>query len=491
MEEQQDYPACNTRNSNKTGKGNRNKEGQPLSQSTPQKSLKSKSTARTPKKPKTPKAVKTPKKVKKLSEASEGSKDIRRFLVGNNYDAFHEHDKIVSDSESYKLKGVTGLCDPLHGRLLSGGSPKSLSVSTTSFHSAVGSEEKLNNLIYEDACVEDTFKGANSTVELESTINWSCLEQETGSVNKLNDMQNTQSESIVQSTPSPRRQQDNVNIDESLTPQKTTHSREMQTQQTTMGENEITTATPAEQTTVLKNAGMNADMKENKNPSIPNDTMRSEGGSKLNTISMENVLNKEVKDMFAELMQQINSMQTSLHADITEIKKVQTGNVTDIKTLQDQQRTCEAQAKVQRKELQFCNKKVEQLADVVSYQNHVIKELREKIDALEMDKVQGNLFFKGITEKKDENCVQVVKSCLKNQVELAMDIPIKNAFRVGKSKNRPIKAILVNASDKFKIFAHTKNLQGKKNEHKKPYRVEEQLPAKQGAAKNKMRHIMW
>ena len=121
----------------------------------------------------------------------------------------------------------------------------------------------------------------------------------------------------------------------------------------------------------------------------------------------------------------------------------------------------------------------------------MIKELREKIDALEMDKVQGNLFFKGITEKKDENCVQVIKSFLKNQVELAMDIPIKNAFRIGKSKNRPIKAILVNASDKFKIFAHTKNLQGKKNEHKKPYRVEEQLPVKQGAAKNKMRHIMW
>ena len=233
----------------------------------------------------------------------------------------------------------------------------------------MGSEEELNNLIHEDACVEDTFKGANSTVELESTINWSCLEQETGSVNKLNDMQNTQCEPIVQSTPSPRRQQDNVNIDESLTPQETIHSREMQTQQTTMGENEITTATPAEQTTVLKNAGMNADMKEpssNKNPSAPNNTMRSEGDSKLNTISMENVSNKEVKDMFAELMQQINSMQTSLHVDITEIKKVQTGNVTDIKTLQDQQRTCEAQVKVQRKELQFCNKKVEQLADVVS-----------------------------------------------------------------------------------------------------------------------------
>ena len=110
---------------------------------------------------------------------------------------------------------------------------------------------------------------------------------------------------------------------------------------------------------------------------------------------------------------------------------------------------------------------------------------------MEMERFKPNLFIKGIVESKDEDVVAEVKSFFKNQLLIAEDIPIKHANRTGKGKVRSIFVALENSRDKAQIYGNITNLQDKKNELDKYYRVEDQLPARQCATQSKHRHAMW
>ena len=130
-------------------------------------------------------------------------------------------------------------------------------------------------------------------------------------------------------------------------------------------------------------------------------------------------------------------------------------------------------------------------ADAIIYQAQVIRELTDKVGHLEKDWLRPDLIIHGIVEEKGEKCQSVVSHFFKNTMEIDAEIKIKTAHRIGKSKNRPMKVILKNSTDKAKIFANAGNLQEKKNIYKKSFKVEDQLPAKFAEKNKKNRNIVW
>ena len=135
--------------------------------------------------------------------------------------------------------------------------------------------------------------------------------------------------------------------------------------------------------------------------------------------------------------------------------------------------------------------RISQLIDVQSRQQHVIQELKNKVDALERDRIWPNLIISGIRETEEENSMTVVKNFFKEILGLVHDIHMKKAFRIGKGKNRAIKVILSNPGDKGLIYANVKKLQGKKGVNEKPYRIEDQLLPAEREERKRVREFKW
>ena len=125
------------------------------------------------------------------------------------------------------------------------------------------------------------------------------------------------------------------------------------------------------------------------------------------------------------------------------------------------------------------------------FQRHLIQELTDKVDRLEMQRLSTNMFFKGIEEEENEVCTITLKNFLKNKLKIETNVQLQDAFRIGKAKPHTILAKLANVKDKGKIFAHVHNLQEVKNKDGKRYKIDAQLPPRHSAAKQKQRHIMW
>ena len=70
-------------------------------------------------------------------------------------------------------------------------------------------------------------------------------------------------------------------------------------------------------------------------------------------------------------------------------------------------------------------------------------------------------------------------------------IEIRKTHRLGNGKQRPVKVVLANASDKGTIYTNAKNLQGKTNKFNKGYRLEDELPPSMRQARKKARDFAW
>ena len=198
-----------------------------------------------------------------------------------------------------------------------------------------------------------------------------------------------------------------------------------------------------------------------------------------------------VTEMFQQLMSKINTVQTSLSSEIRELRSDK--EVKEAKMVKIEEEQVEINRKVDsiRGQNGYMDIKMEKISQAMVRQNHIIKELQDKIELIEKGKLRPKLVVHGLVEKKGENCVQVVKSFLQSTMEITKAIEIRRAFRLGKGKYRPMQFVLNDEDDKGLIYSNAKKLQEKTNELKKSYRLEDVLPAKQTAAQRKQRNMAW
>ena len=76
-------------------------------------------------------------------------------------------------------------------------------------------------------------------------------------------------------------------------------------------------------------------------------------------------------------------------------------------------------------------------------------------------------------------------------MNLAHDIKIRKAYRLGGGKQRPVLIALSNASDKATIYSNVRNLQDKKGTDDKYYRIEDQLLPHECEHRRKGREFKW
>ena len=103
----------------------------------------------------------------------------------------------------------------------------------------------------------------------------------------------------------------------------------------------------------------------------------------------------------------------------------------------------------------------------------------------------NNILIKGLKEEKQEKCVEIVSAFFKDVVKVPSEVGIKDAFRIGKGENRVMLVKLKSTQDKEKIYKHTSNLKGVKNFVNKPYKILDQLPARDAAECARHQDILW
>ena len=120
----------------------------------------------------------------------------------------------------------------------------------------------------------------------------------------------------------------------------------------------------------------------------------------------------------------------------------------------------------------------------------MIKECKSEIDLLQQESKKPFLFIKGLFERPDESCSEVVTRFFKEIMKIEDPISIENAFCQGKDKNSRIQVKLTNPGDKGKIFKCAKNLKDVKNENDDPFQINESLTAKRYEEKLQARRLL-
>ena len=75
---------------------------------------------------------------------------------------------------------------------------------------------------------------------------------------------------------------------------------------------------------------------------------------------------------------------------------------------------------------------------MVICQEQIIKECKSAIKQLQDHTTRDMMKVTGVKESDEEDSIRVVQSFFKNNMKIGQDIPIEDAYRVGKRKNRPI-----------------------------------------------------
>ena len=131
--------------------------------------------------------------------------------------------------------------------------------------------------------------------------------------------------------------------------------------------------------------------------------------------------------------------------------------------------------------------KVQIMADIIVCQDEKITQLNDKILAMQAWSMKQNLILSGVTETENENSEKISTDFFKNKMKLD-DVKIDAAHRIGTGKYRPMVIRLANQWQKAKIFGSINKLKGLKNENKRFYRLDNQLPDELNAKK---KHLLY
>ena len=168
------------------------------------------------------------------------------------------------------------------------------------------------------------------------------------------------------------------------------------------------------------------------------------------------------KDMMKALIRdELKPIRSDIESLTTKFENVQ-------KSLEDVVRTAEhadSVAKEASDKAEAVNKRVSVLEAALSQSRMEQKKLQDKTLQLELYSRRDNLRLEGITEHKDENCLNLVQETLSKMGIDPATIPIARTHRLGpyvsnRPNKRPIIFKLVNSADREQIWSKRVTLKG-------------------------------
>ena len=195
--------------------------------------------------------------------------------------------------------------------------------------------------------------------------------------------------------------------------------------------------------------------------------------------AMKEEMKKVLDEIKIELKEEWKSeMKTEIKSEITSELKGESDKVnTEINHLKIQYTTCHHQLK--------------EMQGMMIRQDVELKECKEKLEQVQFQNAKNVLKIQGIIEKEGENCIEEVDKFFANVLKIEQKIKILDAFRMGNKgqETRPIRVILKNPKSKGLIFKKTSILKDVTNDYEESYSVDNQLSAKQLAAKTRRRRL--
>ena len=148
----------------------------------------------------------------------------------------------------------------------------------------------------------------------------------------------------------------------------------------------------------------------------------------------DNMSHKEIKDLVKEMYLVIKNIEATLQKREKDVP-----SIANFKALDD---------------------KVKLINKTVIKHDRSLASSKDKVNKIECQMLKKNLVITGITEEKNENCQEKIKSFFKDKMKINTEVPIAIAHRIGnKDKGtRPMIVKLTDASSKASIYKHSKNL---------------------------------
>ena len=86
--------------------------------------------------------------------------------------------------------------------------------------------------------------------------------------------------------------------------------------------------------------------------------------------------------------------------------------------------------------IKSCEEEIEKLKKVVIRQDHELRECKNEIVQMHSTSMKNNIIIRGIvqTDKATVSCAQLVKEFFKNQLKIEEEVPVNEAFQLGKGK---------------------------------------------------------
>ena len=184
-------------------------------------------------------------------------------------------------------------------------------------------------------------------------------------------------------------------------------------------------------------------------------------------------LTTEISILRHEMKQELDGVKKSLR-DVEKSLEAAWDSINDIqeetKTHNDYKKTCQQSLDSHRQELDLLKvnlKKVDsQQAEIENLKTRLLEE-QEKIIALENYSRRENLRFMNVSERNDENCMDVVYDIIENDMNINVeDIHFHAIHRVGKPRSadasksfpRPIIARFLSGEDRDTVFRARKRM---------------------------------
>ena len=193
---------------------------------------------------------------------------------------------------------------------------------------------------------------------------------------------------------------------------------------------------------------------------------------------------EKYEEEWKKLLQEVESNLT------TKIEEVRTDLSNSISTLKTEKDTLAGELKTSKVQLKVCQLQIKEMTGVIIRQDHELNECKDNIENLRIRLDDDVLKISGLIERKGEKCKSVVAEFFKNVMQIKGEIPLKDAFRIGKGDDRQMKILLVNPRDKGRIYSKAKNLKDITNTNDKNYFLNDQLTAKKKAEKDRSRQLL-
>ena len=244
--------------------------------------------------------------------------------------------------------------------------------------------------------------------------------------------------------------------------------------------------------------GVNRDNKENKRKSLKGDDgvnkkaseLDSQNADDLQTTKDEEMETKRQEELLAKIPEEWRVMRTAMKTEIEQLKADLKDNFkSEMRKVKEEQRKINTEMEKVKKEqmdsgieqvkqrnnIEVCCKEIATLKGMISRQDHIIRECKDKILQLQKEKGENVLRISGLKEEEKEDPKTVVKNFFKNKMKIEEEISISDAHRVGKGEDRVMLVYLRIVAKKGLIFKHLKNIVKIKNYADKPYQVQEQI----------------